>query len=128
MVNDPPMPGAWRDMQSRLDADAAMQDEPQTLKGGGGGGTSDGMEPRVAKLESDMDHVKKGVDRIDAGISELRKALSEFRVEAAKAAGETKAGFATLDERTKTFPTRWETFIVFSVLIGVLATLVKFLT
>lgn len=86
------------------------------------------MEARVARLEADMDHVKRSVDRIEAGVGEIKKTIAEFRVDTTKAAGESKTLIATLDERTKNFPTRWETFIVFSVLIAVLGTFLKFVS
>lgn len=46
------------------------------LKGGDGGGTSDGMEARVAKLEASMDHLVKQVDRL-ADIPERLGVLEE---------------------------------------------------
>jgi len=39
---------------------------PGVLKDGDGDGTSGGMEARVAKLEADVSHLVKQVDRIDA--------------------------------------------------------------
>lgn len=36
----------------------------EQLKSGGGSGTSDGMEVRVARLEAHMEHVVKQVDRL----------------------------------------------------------------
>ncbi len=44
-------------------AQARRQDHPSTT--GGGGGTYDGMETRVAKLESDMTDIKVLLGRID---------------------------------------------------------------
>lgn len=45
---------------------ARLRSELETLNKGDGNGTSGGMEARVAKLESDMTHLVKQVDRIDA--------------------------------------------------------------
>lgn len=43
-----------------------ISSEPRRLKDQSGGGTYDGMEARVAKLEADVAHLVKQVDRIDA--------------------------------------------------------------
>src|SRR3546814_8335476 len=39
-------------------------EQAQTLQSGGGGGTYDGMEARVAKLESGVDEIKKSLTDI----------------------------------------------------------------
>lgn len=39
-------------------------DTEKSLKRSGPGGTSGGMEERMARLESDMEHVKKSLDRL----------------------------------------------------------------
>lgn len=54
------------------------------LKSGDGGGTFEGMEARVAKLEADMDHVKRSLDRL----------------------ADVPADLATLKERTSHLPTK----------------------
>lgn len=66
-----------------------------TLKHGGGDGTSGGMETRIARLESDMEHVKKTLDRVDTGLSDVRKTVGELKVE-----------FGRFDERIKHLPTK----------------------
>ena len=128
MALDESKKALWAKMQADADNKRTPQQEEWALKGGDGGGTSGGMEARVARLESDMEHVKKSVDRIDAGISDLKKSLADLRVETAKAGGEVKGSLSAIEERTKHFPTRWETFLVFSVLVAVLAGAVRLLT
>lgn len=83
------------------------------MKGGDGDGTSGGMEARVAKLEADMDHVKKGVDRLIAGTDDIKKSLGDIKV--------TLAG---IDERTKPLPTKWDVFLILVATLGVLATVI----
>lgn len=67
--------------------------ERETLHGGGGGGTSDGMEPRIARLESDMEHVKKAIERIDGKLGDITT---------------LKVDVATLKERVAHLPTKDE--------------------
>lgn len=38
------------------------------LKNKGGGGTFDGMEPRVAKIEARLDSIDKSLERIESGL------------------------------------------------------------
>ncbi len=56
------------------------------LKHGGGGGTFDGMEPRIAVLEADMKHVKEQLSKLSS----------------------VPADLATLKERTLHLPTKAE--------------------
>lgn len=58
------------------------------LSFGGGGGTYDGMETRVAKLEADVSHLVKQVDRIDARTEPM------------------PADLAVLKERVSSLPTK----------------------
>lgn len=51
------------------------------LKGGGGDDTFDPMEPRVAKLEADIEHVKTTLTDIKQDVREMRAdAKSDFRI------------------------------------------------
>jgi t-SNARE complex subunit (syntaxin) len=99
---------------------AVRNDDPSGLNPGGGGGTFDGMEARVARLESDMEHVKKVVDKIDTGVSDIKKALAEARLETTKATGDLKASLAAIDERTKPLPTKWDVFLILVSTLGAL--------
>ncbi|MFZ3485742.1 hypothetical protein [Sphingomonas sp. 3-13AW] len=69
---------------------ASLERQIEHLKGGGGGGTFGGMEARVARLESDMEHVKKAVDRVDGKLDSLIASV-----------GAVASTIATLDERTR---------------------------
>jgi hypothetical protein len=49
--------------------------QPQDpLIGGSGGGTGDGMEARVAKLESDVEYIKRDVAEIKGDVCSVREA------------------------------------------------------
>jgi hypothetical protein len=46
-----------------------------------GGGSGDGMEPRVAKLESDVGYIQRDIGEIKQDIREMRKeAKDDFRI------------------------------------------------
>ncbi len=48
-----------------------------SLKNSGGDGTSGGMEARVARLESDVEHIKTTTGEIRLDIRELRKKIDD---------------------------------------------------
>src|ERR671922_915211 len=51
------------------------------LEFSGGGGTSDGMEPRVAKLEAHAEHVIRELGEARSDVKELRRDLAtDFRI------------------------------------------------
>lgn len=92
---------------------------PPELNDGPAVGSS-GVESRLARLESDMDHVKETVAKIDRGQDDIRKTLSELKVE-----------FGRFDERSKHFPSKGFIFSVSAGLLaagsGIMAVLIKFL-
>ena len=77
------------------------------LKGGDGGGTSGGMEARVAKLESDVEHVKRTLDDLRADVKATRSDIGAMKVD-----------FGRFDERMKHMPGKG---FIFSVGLGLLA-------
>lgn len=56
-------------------------DASPPLKGGGGGGTFDGMEPRIAALEAHMAHVQTDVAALKADVKELRTDVSAIKAD-----------------------------------------------
>lgn len=90
------------------------------LHGGGGGGTSGGVEARITRLESDMEHVKRSLDRVDGGVADLKKTVNDLKVDSGR-----------VDERTKHFPTRTELLataaVMIAILAGIMALIVRFL-
>jgi uncharacterized coiled-coil protein SlyX len=72
---------------------AAPNDLP--LRGGGGGGTFDGMEGRIARLEADVSHIKTDLGEIKGSLGALNTHVSEARV-----------NIATLTERMGHLPTK----------------------
>jgi hypothetical protein len=76
------------------------------LKGGGGGGTFDGMEPRIAALEVHVENLKTSV-------ADLKASVEAGRVDV----GTVKVNLATLTERVANLPSKG--FII-SVVLGIL--------
>lgn len=51
------------------------------LLSGGGGGTSDGMEARVAKLEAAVQHIQSDIGEIKTDVREMKRdARTDFRL------------------------------------------------
>lgn len=116
---------AWREMQARHAASRGEEQPRLPLQGGSGGGTYDGgMEARVARLESDMEHVRKGVDKLEIGLSDVKKTVSDIRVDIGKGVGEINTGIAKLDERSKHFTTRWDVILMLAAVVGILGAIV----
>lgn len=90
------------------------------LNNGGGGGTFGGMEARVARLESDMEHVKKSVADIATDMKAVRSTLGDLKVD-----------FGRFDERSKQMPTKGFIFTTSAGLLGacggLTALIIKFL-
>lgn len=72
-------------------AEKAMDTETQ-FGGGSGGGSGDGLGERVARLESDVEYIKRDISEIktdlssfrkemNAELSNVRKEISELRVD-----------------------------------------------
>ena len=87
--------------------DGGFPNHRQPLNSDRGGGTSGGMEARVARLESDMEHVKKSVADIAIDMKAVRSSISDVKVDLGR-----------LDERLKHMPTKG---FIFSVGLGLLA-------
>jgi hypothetical protein len=85
------------------------------LKSGGGGGTFDGMEARVAKLEAVGEHIQKDIAEIKTDVREFRTGIGSLNVST-----------GTLSERVTHLPSKG--FIVVGLLaaLSVIAGLVTF--
>src|SRR4051812_18695630 len=85
------------------------------LNSGGGGGTSGGMEPRIAKLEAAVEHIQKDIAEIKMDVREFRTGI-----------GALNTSSATLTERVGHLPSKG--FIVTTLLLclTIIAALVLF--
>lgn len=101
-------------------ARAVLRDEQAPLRNGGGGGTSGGMEARLARLEADMDHVKRDVGDLRSDVRVVMSGVEGLR---------TSAG--VIDEKLKhvaTIGQMWVAAIgIVAALGGVVALIVRFL-
>lgn len=78
-----------------------IREMSELLRRGGGGGTSGGMEARVAKLESDVGHLLTAVGEIKAAQLVSSKDLTELKVSSGKV--ETKvSSLPTKEDIAKT--------------------------
>jgi hypothetical protein len=115
----------WREKQLRYRADDALEGTSGApLKTAGGGGTSGGMEARLAKIEADVEHVKNDVAKLQDSGSDIKKTLSSIQVDIAKGIGEIQTGMATITSGLKHRPTRWEVFLTLTALIAAIGTIV----
>ncbi len=60
------------------------EEATKTLKGDGGGGTFDGMEPRIAKLEVQMDAARDDLRSLKAASESLKDSVSELKATVAR--------------------------------------------
>ena len=69
------------DNPSRISDKASDQFSEYLLPSRGGGGTFDGMEARVARLESDVDYIKRDIGEIKNDLKEIKQDMrSDFRI------------------------------------------------
>jgi chromosome segregation ATPase len=75
-----------KNLRDRVDRDrkADAERSEKSLKGGGGGGTSNGMEARVAHLESDIGHIKSDVSDIKGTLKDLDAHVTDTAVRVAR--------------------------------------------
>jgi hypothetical protein len=82
MVVDNSREDAWRAMQARHARERVAEQPDLPLKGGRGGGTYDGMEGRVSKLEAYMDETRGDMREIR---SDLKAIIGKIGTLATKA-------------------------------------------
>jgi hypothetical protein len=80
----------------------------ETLYSGGGGGTSDGMEPRIAKLEASVSHLERDVGELRVDMKDVRDRLTKIEA--------TVAGL----------PTKGFVFSVYGIISALLASIILF--
>lgn len=84
------------------DARAEMRDsKEQPLNSGDGGGTSGGMEARVAKLEADVGHILTAIGELKTSQTAAAKDLTDLKVSSARVET-TVSSLPTKDDISKT--------------------------
>jgi hypothetical protein len=103
------------------------------LQSGGGGGTYDGMEARVAALETHVGYIRRDIGDLKADMSEMRRDISTLRSDIGALRSEfrdevegLKINQATLTERVNHLPSKG--FIVSATLssLAVISALILF--
>jgi hypothetical protein len=78
-------PTPIRSAQEMEDAKAKLAEVAlEGLKSGGGGGTFDGMEPRIAKLEAQMTSVDSRLGRVETGLEKVNDRLRLVEIDLGK--------------------------------------------
>jgi hypothetical protein len=106
-------PETFRDNVVRGVFDDISDVRPGPLQSAGGNGTFDGMEARVARLESDIEYIKRDVGEIKTDLRALRDAHNE-----------TRTDLRVLAERVSHLPTKGYIFWVIVTGVGFLAGIV----
>lgn len=75
-----------------------------TISGGGGG--NDGMESRVAKLESDVDYIKRDVTDIKTTLSKIDSGVTDIRISMATLTSKFDSIESKLDSFDKKYATK----------------------
>ena|GEM_PF-764037 len=66
---------------------APINPPDRPLQSGGGGGTFDGMEARVAALETHVGYIRRDIGELKADMSEIRRDISVLRSDFSSATG-----------------------------------------
>jgi len=90
-VSTSPAPGYLVHRRQYIIDDPWVEYDMVLTEDDGGGG--DGMEPRIAKLEADVDHIKTDISEIKTDIKELRK---DQRADFRELRKDQRADFRTL--------------------------------
>lgn len=101
---------AWQKMQEANRRGRVQQDSDLPLFGGGGDGTSGGVEARVAKLEAQVEQLRVEVGRLaslPADMAGVKSDLSSVKVSLGRFES-VPSDIATLKERVANLPTKDE--------------------
>lgn len=93
----PSSPGDYSRKVMDLSGHRVGRERPsrEPLQPPGGGGTYDGMEARVARLESDVEHIKSDIGEMKQSLRTVQDGVSELRI-----------AFARIDERVAHLPSK----------------------
>ncbi len=84
------------------------------LHSGGGGGTFNGMEARVAVLENNVEYIKRDIGELKADMSGIRRDVESLKVSQ-----------AILTERVSHLPSKG---FIFSIALGIVGAIITFTT
>ena len=92
---------------------APINPPDRPLQSGGGGGTFDGMEARVAALETHVGYIRRDIGEFKADVSEMRRDIEDLKV-----------GQATLTERVNHLPSKGFIFTIAIAIVGATCTFI----
>jgi hypothetical protein len=105
----------------------ALPSSSTPLQSGGGGGTFDGMEARVAILETHVEYIRRDIGELKADVSEIRRDLGGMKDDFKSDVESVKVQLATLTERVNHLPSKGfivKSLTVATTLLGGLMTLI----
>ena len=85
---------------SRRPEFAPVNPPDRPLQSGSGGGTYDGMEARVAVLETHVEYIRRDISDLKADMGVIRSDLGKVKDEVS----DLRTGLATLNERVSHLP------------------------
>ena len=74
---------------------APINPPDRPLQSGGGGGTFDGMEARVAALETHVGYIRRDIGELKADVSEMRRDIGMLRSEFGSDIGALRSNFSS---------------------------------
>lgn len=101
---------------------------PRTTKivGSSKSGGGDGMEPRIAKLESDVGHIRAGVDELSRSFKESVSKQTEQRVEFLQKFSDLKTEIVIINEKMSHFATKTYSIATAFGIVAALSALILF--
>jgi hypothetical protein len=105
-----------------LEGTPISYDEVDTLAGGGSGPHDPGMETRVAKLESDVGHIRSDMTEIKGILGRLAPRIDEMYGKMPHLG--TKEDLAKITAEIERRPTRRQTVADVALIVGVIAALI----
>lgn len=100
--------------------------DAMSLSGGAIGGGGDGMEPRIAKLEADIDHVKRRLDEVANRVASINDKQTEQRVEFLQKFSDLKTEIAIINEKMSHFATKTYSIVTAFGIVAALSALILF--
>ena len=107
---------------SRRPEFAPVNQPDRPLQTGGGGGTYDGMEARVAVLETHVEYIRRDISDLKADMGVIRTDLGKARDEVA----DLRTGLATLTERVNHLPSKGYIVTTSLGIVGAIGAIIAF--
>lgn len=100
---------------SRRPEFASLNAPNRPLQSAGGGGTFDGMEARIAILETHVEHIREDIGDLKKNVGSLQKDVIDIKV-----------GLATLTERVNHLPSKGYIVTTSLGIVGAIGAIIAF--